>query len=520
MIINYYRINQLQHSCDKTNESLSLNNIARISIPHPTLSLKEGHTQSQMRYITNSSGLTHIELPNFYSFRSRLSQQVLPDYQAASRLLVNGIARDLIDTKTCWPKPLFRNQAQSHLCNLQDQVQGIDNGAYGVIDIINLNGINAAAGYTEGQVIFGKITSLVKSCLEEIPGIELYRHGGDEFSICLAGSNAAETLKQQIYKAQRIVQDFLVAPYFLPNGQQIQLTEIPHTKKLNSHMHKGTGFLASIVPIVKNTHAHSIIRTADVQLELLKKQRPTPEQTTQSHQLEIGINMSKEIQKISLTHSKVNTCISASNENSEKLSYLPTRLRDGNATANAVHKAQKALNTDELTGFKLLEGRNNAIQKVLSQPNSQLSAYIECDITNLGGLNAYLSCETADTVLQAFAALFKNHISAEFKHVHFFRHGGDEFSALVEHMEIEAVEKLEKALNQAVKHAQTLAHRVGLNSVPHPKYTDKFGTGIKFGIAYLPRHQQHGLSINDITTHADNDLKARFLTSIDASKDE
>jgi diguanylate cyclase (GGDEF)-like protein len=152
-----------------------------------------------------------------------------------------------------------------------------------------------------------------------------------------------------------------------------------------------------------------------------------------------------------------------------------------------VLKKYGLLAKDNVTGF--YEGRSGdaryqtlmkAIQHV--KQTGEQAYYVEMDLQNLGGINAAKGHTGANEVYTAIAGAIKKYLQPVASEVAFFRHGGDEMSAIMvdttEQAVIMAFEKVKQEVAQ-------IAQKHGVHDIPHAKDAIKNpkGTGVHYGIA-------------------------------------
>jgi GGDEF domain-containing protein len=150
---------------------------------------------------------------------------------------------------------------------------------------------------------------------------------------------------------------------------------------------------------------------------------------------------------------------------------------------------------DNVTGFH--EGRSGpgrlaTLRRAIchTAQTGQECCYVEMDVQNLGGLNAVLGHTRANEVYAAIAALVRCELSSVAATAVFFRHGGDEMSAVLIGTKEQA---LQAAFATVRRKVADLARRCQVDDIPHPKHPDDpcwRGTGVCFGMAWLlPEHE-------------------------------
>ncbi len=161
----------------------------------------------------------------------------------------------------------------------------------------------------------------------------------------------------------------------------------------------------------------------------------------------------------------------------------------------AVLKKYGLLAADNVTGF--YEGRSGegryqtlvqAIQHV--KQTGEEAYYVEMDLQNLGGINAVLGHTGANEIYTKIAEVIKMNLQPIASESAFFRHGGDEMSAiLVDTNERALVMGFEKVKSQVGE----VARHFNVHNAPHPKHAndDAYkGTGVHYGYARItPQHE-------------------------------
>lgn len=175
----------------------------------------------------------------------------------------------------------------------------------------------------------------------------------------------------------------------------------------------------------------------------------------------------------------------------------------------AVLKKYGLLANDNVTGF--MEGRSGegryqtlvqAIQHV--KQTGEQAFYVEMDLQNLGGINAKLGHTGANDVYAAIANVIKQQLQAVSSDSAFFRHGGDEMSAIL----IDTTpQNIETAFQKISQLTLQIAQKYNVHDIAHPKHNDSnyTGTGVHHGVAQiLPQHETNpGLVFRE----ADNRLE-------------
>ena len=488
---------------------------------HSNVSRTKDPLSTDMRIIATASGRLHFELPSVNSFKARLTRQMLA-YTQADKIhsFLDIAASDSFDSKTGWPFDFFRESTLETLMYQAQQPGQQDWGAYGVLDIINLNGINAAAGYTQGQQIFGAITRIIRDTLLQETDIVLFRHGGDEFSMCLPGPNAEDRLQSLLFNAHEQVTAFVQTPYITADNTILNLATISHPKRPFLVNALGTGFLAATVKCNNVNTKEELIKIGDQKLELAKARRLDGQPTTKlATQADIKRFEAREQRLVNAIAQHTNPLFSSISvvfntiltPELQAIRSLGVELGAPDATIDELINFREKTNYDHLTGFGKLEARDKQLTILLDAGKPFM--YVDCDITNLGGMNAYLSAQVADRVIVFMAHTFEQQLGAcnGADAVQFYRHGGDEFCAVIlaasPNFDLNTIEthlqKTRSKINQVVKLA-------GLNHVVHSKYPllkSAAGTGLKFGIVDARTCQGN---LKHLLAAADRDLLARF----------
>jgi diguanylate cyclase (GGDEF)-like protein len=153
------------------------------------------------------------------------------------------------------------------------------------------------------------------------------------------------------------------------------------------------------------------------------------------------------------------------------------------------------LAADNVTGFH--EGRSGpgrlaTLRRAIGHTaqSGAVCYYVEMDVRNLGGLNEALGHTGANVVYREIAGVIRSELSAVASVAVFFRHGGDEMSAVLIGTTEQAVRSAFERVQQGVA-AVALRHKV--HDVPHPKHPhdERFqGTGVRYGLARLAPWQE------------------------------
>jgi GGDEF domain-containing protein len=170
------------------------------------------------------------------------------------------------------------------------------------------------------------------------------------------------------------------------------------------------------------------------------------------------------------------------------------------------------LATDNVTGFhegRCGPGRTDTLLRAIRHAARTASEcyYVEMDVRNLGGLNAVLGHTGANEVYRAIAAVIRSRLSPVAAAAVFFRHGGDEVSALL----IGSTEAaITDAFDEVRQQVDEVARRHGVDDVPHPKHPQdrrSCGTGVRFGLVRLTAG--HEGQPAHVFALADEDVKRR-----------
>lgn len=135
---------------------------------------------------------------------------------------------------------------------------------------------------------------------------------------------------------------------------------------------------------------------------------------------------------------------------------------------------------DTVTGFFKGQERIPTLTRTLqyvSETGAQ-AHYVEADIGNLNGLNAKLGHSGADKVFRMITDHFQSGIEETGATSIFFRHGGDEVSAIVINIDCDA---LTQALDSALKKIDDDISARGLSDLPHLKQGRAPGVRLNYG---------------------------------------
>jgi GGDEF domain-containing protein len=153
------------------------------------------------------------------------------------------------------------------------------------------------------------------------------------------------------------------------------------------------------------------------------------------------------------------------------------------------------LATDNVTGFHEARsggGRISTLRRAIRHvmETGERAYYVEMDVGNLSGLNAALGHTGANEVYREVASIVRRELSGVASEAVFFRHGGDETSAILIDSSGEAVRGALGAVRNCVLR---LAKRRNVDALPHPKHPDDLrrrGIGVHFGVCRLDASQE------------------------------
>ena len=165
---------------------------------------------------------------------------------------------------------------------------------------------------------------------------------------------------------------------------------------------------------------------------------------------------------------------------------------------------------DALTGFTDAQkgtARPDTVTRAAehAEATGEPAVYAEIDIKNLGGLNSKLGATGANEQYRAMTDIVKGELEKIGADVSLFRHGGDEFSAVVVNAD---PAKVGAALERAEALVQEHVKRVGLHEIEHPKHKGdaaRRGTGITFGVSQI----EPGLKPTEVFSRADKEVERR-----------
>jgi GGDEF domain-containing protein len=138
--------------------------------------------------------------------------------------------------------------------------------------------------------------------------------------------------------------------------------------------------------------------------------------------------------------------------------------------------------TDMVTGFNMASDQKPTIERAIQ--SGQTAHYIEADVINLGGINAYFKdhAEPANAVLRGITDIFQEAAQSAGTNAIMFRQGGDEVSAVVLGGTNESVEA---AIEQAKNKANEFIAKSGLADIPHAKGKPIKGSGLHIGYSEI-----------------------------------
>jgi diguanylate cyclase (GGDEF)-like protein len=170
------------------------------------------------------------------------------------------------------------------------------------------------------------------------------------------------------------------------------------------------------------------------------------------------------------------------------------------------------LATDNVTGFheaRCGEARISTLSRAIQhvKRTGEQAFYVEMDVQNLSGLNAVLGHTAANGVYAEIAGFIRHELTAVAAVATFFRHGGDEMSAFLIDTTEEAVQA---ALETVQSRVRSLAKRIHLDAIPHPKHQDDMrwrGVGVHFGFCMLRADHEKDPTL--VFRDADTELERR-----------
>jgi GGDEF domain-containing protein len=137
---------------------------------------------------------------------------------------------------------------------------------------------------------------------------------------------------------------------------------------------------------------------------------------------------------------------------------------------------------DSVTGFNMASDQKPTIERAIR--SGQSAHYIEADVINLGGINAYFKdhAEPANAVLRGITDLFQEAAQSAGANAIMFRQGGDEVSAVILGGTNESVEA---AIEQAKNKVTEFVKQSGLADIPHAKGKPIKGSGLHIGYSEI-----------------------------------
>ncbi len=155
------------------------------------------------------------------------------------------------------------------------------------------------------------------------------------------------------------------------------------------------------------------------------------------------------------------------------------------------------LANDNVTGFyegRSGEGRYQTVLQAIQhvKQTGEMAYYVEMDLQNLGGINSVLGHTGANEIYTAIASEIKNNLQSVSSESAFFRHGGDEMSAIL----IDTTEQaIASAFDKITKNIYQIAEKFNVHNTPHPKHPNDenhVGTGVHYGLSQItPQHEQN-----------------------------
>jgi|GEM_PF-1966692 len=425
-----------------------------------------------------------------------LSQHGVTGRNAVTLMDKTGLFEE--DAKTGWPRGADRvTTAQAAF----DLVEDGGAAAYACLDVVNLNGLNAALGYTGAEKAFGAITRIMRRELERLlPDAVLFRHGGDEFSVVLPGGNAKERLDEALQAVHDEVNTFVAKPFQKVDGTFIDLRTIPHRKHPGNERANGVGVVGVVETVGPDDDINSLFSRADLGVEVEKATRWRLPEVNRDGQA-AATQLSGMQSRMAQTEAAFAKHIDGLDDTKGPHQGFPT---DGDLRLASIVDAAAHLNvpgpelldevarlggleTDALTGFELPEARQRTVDRARDRVvrEGTPAFYIEVDIHNLGGLNNGLSFTGADAVLSGMSRLLRDELSKVDADVCFFRHGGDEFGVVITGDGL-SQNQVDDAMARVHQRVDAFVSDAGLMDIPHPKYPgqdDYNGTRLVWGTA-------------------------------------
>jgi len=184
-----------------------------------------------------------------------------------------------------------------------------------------------------------------------------------------------------------------------------------------------------------------------------------------------------------------------------------------------VLKKYGLLANDNVTGFyegRSGEGRYQTLMQAIQhvKQTGEDSFYVEMDLQNLGGINAKLGHTGANDVYTAIAKIIRTELTAIASDAAFFRHGGDEMSAILVDT---TLQNIEGAFQKMTGLILKLAQQYQVHDAPHPKHVGDQGhegTGVHHGVAQiLAQHEANpGLIFREADTRLELNKRNKYVS--------
>lgn len=374
-----------------------------------------------------------------------------------------------------------------------DHVRATGESAFYVeADIANLGGLNAKLGHSGANVVYGRMAEDFARELRTVGGsLALFRHGGDELSAVVVGPGVTRaSVVDALERAQARIAERVRAE---------GLADIPHPKHKLEKGFAGTRLVTGVSEVRGTARPEEIVSAADRSVEANKLRgagvspstlpATSPVETTPpaaSQPARVG--ESRAIPERSYSVARLPNRVAFVPEAVLRREHFELRAQElgiDSTTARAFFERAGGMRADTVTGFADKGDRiptlNRAIEHV--RRTGEGGVYVELDVRNLGGLNAALGHSGANEVYGVFAGFVHRHLSKLSADVVFFRHGGDEMSAVVLGPGVRRAE-VEAALADAQREVAQYVRARGLASLPHPKAKDdpsQAGTSLAYG---------------------------------------
>lgn len=164
---------------------------------------------------------------------------------------------------------------------------------------------------------------------------------------------------------------------------------------------------------------------------------------------------------------------------------------------------------DNLTGFDNKEARDATLERAIAHvgESKDRGFYVEADLRNLGGLNHTFGATGANTHFRAFTDLFAAEMRAiADADVSLFRHGGDEFAAVI--VGNTTPEQVQSAIAAAERKVAEYVTEQGMADIPHPKHKGDAtfnGTGITAAFGEIDEAD----TVKKITSDVDQEIERK-----------